>query len=358
MSQVNHHQFKTLRLRGHNNEDRALAVDLLKQGSLVALPTETVYGLAGNGLCAQTIRNIFTAKNRPLHNPLILHVATVSQAIELFDLSTNPQALSRFHKLAQAFWPGPLTIIAKKARHLPHEATAHLETVAVRIPNNETCLAVLNHLPFPLVMPSANLSTRPSPTEANHVLHTLDGKISAVVDDGPCVFGIESTVIKIDGPTPIILRPGILNKQQIRQCLNEDLGDFCASSTEIISPGQTKLHYSPAISSVQLCIKDDAMKHWSSTSRLLARRSDFAELAKKMGTRSSSFTDFLLSDEPAAYAHELYRALYESEHQSSCSLVIILPPNTDDFYAINDRLSRMARASVEMIEGAGLQNRQ
>ena len=202
MNNLEYHSVKTILLKSHENADVDHAAALLLQEKMVALPTETVYGLAANGLSKTAIQKIFKAKDRPLLNPLILHAHNTEQAASLLDFSrVDPQVLERFHKLAHTFWPGPLTIIAPKADHIPSLATAGLNTAAVRVPNNECTRAILQKLPFPLVMPSANLSTRPSPTCAEHVLATLDGRIDAIVDDGPCTIGIESTVVKLMNST-------------------------------------------------------------------------------------------------------------------------------------------------------------
>jgi len=158
---------KTMRLDANNLLHVELAARLLQDGQLVALPTETVYGLAAHGLNAEAIARVYAAKMRPLKNPLILHVNTVEKAHALFDFSLNAPASRRFALLAAAFWPGPLTIIGKKASHVPYEATGNLATAAVRIPHNLATSSVLEKLSFPLVMPSANLSSRPSPTCAS-----------------------------------------------------------------------------------------------------------------------------------------------------------------------------------------------
>jgi L-threonylcarbamoyladenylate synthase len=187
----------TFKLNAKSDIDVKLALSILRSGGIVALPTETVYGLAANALLPINIKKIFDAKKRPYNNPLILHTHDLATAQLLF-ADLEPKTKHRLNILAQAFWPGPLTIIAPKAPHIPLEATGGLDSVAVRVPQSEVTLGMLRQLSFPLVMPSANLSTRPSPTTADHVLKTLCGRIDAVLDDGPCAVGIESTVVRID----------------------------------------------------------------------------------------------------------------------------------------------------------------
>lgn len=321
------------------------AAFLLKNRKIVAMPTETVYGLAAHGYATDAIERVFVAKNRPHNNPLILHVSCAERARELFDFSECIFE-HRFRALAHAFWPGPLTIVAKKASHVPLRATGNLPRVAVRVPRNDKTRAVMEQLDFPLVMPSANLSTRPSPTTANHVLKTLDGRIDAVLDDGTCSVGIESTVVLIDDATVRILRPGMITPSQLEACLSEPVAQHVQNQSNAPeSPGQAYLHYSPKVSSVTCASIHDQVP-WNDAVTILARAHDFDIITKRQGLRGDSALSIVLSDDAEQYAHELYAALYRCEQFPEKPLVIILPDATDEvWHAIVDRIGRSMTSS-------------
>ena len=171
-----------------------LGAEIIRNGGLVAFPTETVYGLGANGLDGEAVNRIFLAKGRPNDNPLILHVSRKEQAGNLW-LEVPPEA----EKLMDTFWPGPLTLIFRRAKCVPDEVTAGLDTVAVRMPHNPTALALIEKAGVPVAAPSANLSGKPSPTRAEHVLRDMEGKIPLILDGGPCRFGVESTVLSLVG---------------------------------------------------------------------------------------------------------------------------------------------------------------
>lgn len=341
---LGYHQSKTIELKASKKEDLLLALDLLKQGRLVALPTETVYGLAANGLSSSAIQKVFAAKNRPANNPLILHTDSILKAHKLLDFSqVSPLIEERFFKLAKSFWPGPLTIIAPKDSSIPKEATAGLKQAAVRIPNNSRTLKILSGLDFPLVMPSANLSTRPSPTCASHVLKTLAGRIDAVVDDGPCPVGIESTVVRIDKDIVEILRPGMFDKNQLEMCLEEKILSMQKIDDVAPScPGQSQLHYSPDVFEVKLCSDESIDERWSCDDVIIARTRDFLAKERFLGPRPVNAITLLLNDDPARYGQQLYDALYRSENSPDKRLSILVPKDTSGFTAILDRIGRAA----------------
>ena len=194
----------------HNNEnDINTAGKILSGGGLVAIPTETVYGLATDALNGAAVADIFAAKGRPMDNPLIVHIAAFED-INRFSLVLEiPDAA---YTLAKAFWPGPLTIIMKKGKAIPDEVSAGLDTVAIRFPSHPLAQAVIRAADTPLAAPSANLSGSPSPTTAEHVMNDMDGKIDAVLDGGECAVGLESTVITLAADVPRVLRPGMKYK--------------------------------------------------------------------------------------------------------------------------------------------------
>ena len=217
---------------------------LLREGELVAFPTETVYGLGADGLNENAVQRIFEAKGRPCDNPLILHIINKSDARKLWD--TVPE---KARLLMDAFWPGPLTLVYTKAAIVPDAVTAGLDTVAVRMPENKTARALIKAAGVPVAAPSANRSGRPSPTTAAHVLEDMDGKIPLIIDGGACAFGLESTVLAV-GTTPMLLRPGMVTQSMIEAVvgpikLHKSLLAPLANSEDAASPGMKYKHYAP-----------------------------------------------------------------------------------------------------------------
>ncbi|MDX2001479.1 MAG: L-threonylcarbamoyladenylate synthase [Chitinophagales bacterium] len=217
--------------------DLMLAKQCLEMGNLVAIPTETVYGLAANGLDADAVLRIFEAKKRPSFNPLILHVASIEKA-KLLVSDFPPLA----EILAQAFWPGPLTLVLPKAPQVPDTVTAGQDTVAIRMPSHPLTLALLNMLDFPLAAPSANPSGYISPTTAGHVAEQLGEQLCYILDGGACNVGLESTILKIEHDKAILLRAGGLEVERI-EALTGEVAVF--QSSEILAPGMLQSHYAP-----------------------------------------------------------------------------------------------------------------
>lgn len=236
---------KTLYL-SDKQEDILKCAEILKNDGLVAIPTETVYGLAGNALKGSCVKKIFAAKGRPSDNPLIVHISDISQWEPL--VKAVPE---KAKALAEKYWPGPLTIILPKSEIIPDEICGGLDTVAVRMPSNETARAIIDACSFPLAAPSANTSGKPSPTTAQHVMADLDGKIDAIVDGGSSSVGIESTVISLASDVPRLLRPGGITPEMLREVLGEIIIDDAvynklADGAKASSPGMKYKHYSPA----------------------------------------------------------------------------------------------------------------
>ena len=216
----------------------------IRAGGLVAFPTETVYGLGANGLDGEAVAKIFEAKGRPQDNPLILHVAKKSDVKQLWR-----HVPDEARRLMDAFWPGPLTLIFIKSEIVPDEVTAGLNTVAVRMPEHKTALALIRAADVPIAAPSANLSGRPSPTTAEHVLADMDGRIDMVIDGGPCRVGVESTVLTLVG-RPTILRPGGITREMLEQVIGPvDISPAVLAplkeGEEAASPGMKYRHYAP-----------------------------------------------------------------------------------------------------------------
>ena len=232
---------KTLLL---NKNEIDIAADIIKNGGIVAMPTETVYGLAADALNGEAVAKIFKAKGRPMDNPLIVHISDIKQIDML--VSEFPD---KAKKLAEKFWPGPLTIVLPKSDIIPDEVSAGLSTVAIRFPSHPVAHELIAKS-SPIAAPSANLSGSPSPTTVRHVLADMDGRIDAIVDGGDCEVGVESTVITLAEDVPTLLRPGGVTLEQLRAEIGEvkvhpavlkSLGKGMKAS----SPGMKYKHYSP-----------------------------------------------------------------------------------------------------------------
>jgi L-threonylcarbamoyladenylate synthase len=213
---------------------------LLRDGRLVAFPTETVYGLGAHALDRAAVRRLFEVKGRPAIDPVIVHVASREAATPLV-VAMPPLA----DRLARRFWPGPLTLVLRRAPHVPDEVTAGLDTVGIRVPAHPVARALLVAAAVPVATPSANLFSRPSPTRAEHVLQDLDGRIDLVIDGGPATVGVESTVLDLSGTVPTVLRPGAVTLAMLRDLdpSVEDAGHHAGSTLR--SPGLLETHYAP-----------------------------------------------------------------------------------------------------------------
>lgn len=222
---------------------------VIREGGLVAFPTETVYGLGGNALDKKAAAKIYKAKGRPSDNPLIVHISYMDQA-EMLTTEISDKA----RKLMDEFWPGPLTIVLNKSKEVPKETTGGLDTIALRMPNHPVALMLIDAAGVPIAAPSANISGRPSTTSARHVVDDLTGKINMILDGGPADLGIESTIIDMTGDVPVILRPGFVTKEMIEEAIGpvkEDKTVNAKSPEEIEgenkpkAPGMKYRHYAP-----------------------------------------------------------------------------------------------------------------
>ena len=238
----------TLILSASDPQAPVLAADIIRRGGIVAIPTETVYGLGANAMDEAAVAKIFAAKGRPQDNPLIIHIA-------------EPAELTRYchdipdsaWQLAEAFWPGPLTMVLPVNDCIPRRTTANLDTVAVRCPQTAVTRELIRQAGVPIAAPSANLSGKPSTTTAQHVLHDYgtDGKLDAVIDGGACSVGVESTIIDLSGARPRLLRPGGITPEQLRAALGEIdidravLGQI-ANDAVVRAPGMKYKHYAPS----------------------------------------------------------------------------------------------------------------
>jgi L-threonylcarbamoyladenylate synthase len=221
------------------------AGSIVKQGGLVAFPTETVYGLGADALCGASSKKIYEAKGRPSDNPLIIHIAELEDIYRIVKI-VPPEALA----LAKRYWPGPLTMIFDKASIVPKETTGGLDTVAVRFPSHPVAKAFIKAAGGFVAAPSANLSGRPSPTTGKHVAEDMDGRIDMIIDSGPCDIGLESTIIDMTSDVPMMLRPGYVNEEMLRDVLGDiekDPAVFGNTDENILpkAPGMKYRHYAP-----------------------------------------------------------------------------------------------------------------
>ena len=236
---------KTRVLSAEDMNTAAIAANLIMQGQLVAIPTETVYGLGANGLDEAAVANIFTVKGRPQDNPLILHISGPEQ-IELYAHGV-PQAA---YTLAEKFWPGPLTMILPAKHIVPKRTTGGLDTVGLRCPDCDITRKIIRLSGVPIAAPSANISGKPSTTTADHVLHDHDGKIPLIVDGGPCRVGVESTIVDLTGKRPRLLRPGGIGPEELLEALGDLVVDKAVTAQidqdEVVrAPGMKYRHYAP-----------------------------------------------------------------------------------------------------------------
>ncbi|MBQ3567327.1 MAG: threonylcarbamoyl-AMP synthase [Anaerotignum sp.] len=221
------------------------AAKILREGGLVAFPTETVYGLGGNGLDNSACEKIYIAKGRPSDNPLILHISEFEE-LQPIVREISPAAKA----LMDAFWPGPLTMVFPKSDIVPEKATGGLDTVAVRFPNHPVARAIIRASGLPIAAPSANSSGKPSPTRASHVEFDLNGKIDMIVDGGAAEWGLESTIVDVSGEVPMILRPGAVTKEMMEEVVGKVEIDPAilekpAADLKPKAPGMKYTHYSP-----------------------------------------------------------------------------------------------------------------
>lgn len=302
---------------------RAAAV--IRAGHLVAFPTETVYGLGANGLNANAVAGIFEAKGRPSTNPVILHVAEASEVLNVAaDWSATAQ------KLAARFWPGPLTLVVPKRDTVPDIVTAGGPTVAVRCPNHPVARALIRACGVPLAAPSANRSTELSPTRAEHVLKGLNGRIALLLDGGACSGGLESTVVDVTGEVPRVLRPGLITVPMLEAvCGTVEVG--AKGEGVARAPGQMAKHYSPR---TPLVLAEDAdTEH---------RRLKDAGLRVISLGYDLIYNYRFISDDPDEYAADLYALLHELDNGQYDRIVVEMPPDTSEWAAVRDRLTRAA----------------
>jgi L-threonylcarbamoyladenylate synthase len=327
-------------LNARNSTDIVKAVSFLKADNIVALPTETVYGLAARAFSSQAVAKIFAAKNRPQENPLIWHVHNNASARNLFSWKALSHLSKQRFELLASLWPGPLTLVAQASDHIA--SLCNLNTVAVRVPCSAITLQILELLDEPLVMPSANISSRPSATCAQHVLKTLNGRIDAIVDAGSCEIGIESSVVRFDQEHLTLLRPGSISVEKLEELVHEKVIIPNPSEHTLLSPGRAFKHYAPRVAQIFLVEAEHIKEYWHERSTILARTKDFDTALAQWGKRPKDALNLVLPNEASLFAHNLYNALYSAEEAFEQKLVIVKPPQRPSWSAVHDRLNRAA----------------
>lgn len=311
------------------------AVELLRAGEVVALPTETVYGLAANALDARAVARIYEVKGRPAHNPIIVHVASAEMAKRC--VKDWPVMAE---KLAKAFWPGPLTMVLPRAKEMPDVVTAGGETVGVRWPSHPFIQEVIRACDFPLAAPSANLSNQVSPTNAEHVAKQLAGRIALIVDGGQAQVGIESTVVDLTESPPRLLRPGMIHEQALMAVTRDVTVGFGDSEEVLKSPGQLAKHYAPKARLVVLKWQNEAELN----AQVAALKKKYPEPHVIAHTQIPSQTGFgsvsVIPHDAEAYARALYAELHRCDELGAGLIVVEAPPETSEWRGIADRLKR------------------
>jgi len=307
------------------------AVKLLDNDELVVIPTETVYGLAANAYSEKAIEKIFRTKNRPSNNPLIVHLVS---AEELHTVSKNIP--TNAYKLADYFWPGPLTMILEKADHLSPKITAGKETVAVRVPNHQTTLSLLKALDYPLVAPSANRSNHISPTTAEHVKISLGSNTPFILDGGPCARGIESTIVGFDNNAVKIYRLGAIEPEEIEKALGCKVQLANHTSEETIAPGMFTKHYSPGTPFVSAYeIESEIRKNVGKKMGVICFSSPPSLIPEGCVLRKLT-SDGDIKDAAA----NLYQVMHELDLMSLDLIIAELVPYIGVGASVNDRLLR------------------
>ena len=346
---------ETLYLSAAAPETAETAANIIKNGGLVAIPTETVYGLGANGLNDAAVAKIFIAKGRPQDNPLILHISDPADMEKL--CHHIPESAFR---LAERFWPGPLTLVLPAKDCVPKCTTGGLSTVAVRCPDNAITRAIIRLSGAPVAAPSANISGKPSTTTAEHVLHDHDGRIDAIVDDGPCRVGVESTIVDLTEERPRLLRPGGITPEQLMEVLGDLVVDKAVTAqishdAVVKAPGMKYRHYAP-----------DCQVIIVSGSREAASRYIHREFAP--GDRVLCFEEELTlygDCAPLAYGREsdaatlsagLFAALRVLDESGASRVFARCPEGGGVAYAVQNRLKKAAGFHIVSAEEAIIDN--
>ena len=345
----------TIDQAGSERKLRTVAAALV-QGALVGMPTETVYGLAGNALLPDTVRRIFAVKGRPQDNPLIIHLYDQSQLDQVSEL-VPPE----FYLLYREFCPGPLTMVMTRSQALPSEVSAGLDTVAIRFPAQRTARNLLRLAGVPVVAPSGNLSGSPSPTQAQHMLDDLDGKIEYILDDGPCALGVESTVLDLTASPPQILRPGVITAELILErtglTVREAPSAVLTKASRAVPPAESQTEDSSQSGSVIFTPRSPGQKyrHYAPQAPIfIARGKDRRELITSLLSRIELEADRRLGFFGAEDTFDaLQKSLSEMNGLQSADFVTYLYPGSEQVetatHELFAALRKLVAAGVELI---------
>jgi L-threonylcarbamoyladenylate synthase len=302
------------------------AAQVIREGGLVAFPTETVYGLGANALDSKAVARIFEAKGRPQTSPLIVHVSSVEMA-----RTVAREWPASAEALAAAFWPGPLTLVLPKQAQIPENVTAGLDTVGVRMPKHPVALDLIREAGTPVAAPSANRFTELSPTTAEHVLKALGDRVDLILDGGPCQVGIESTVLSLAGGRPALLRPGMISRDQIEEVIGGEIEEGAARvSGAHPSPGMHARHYSPS-TPLLLIPEGDALT--------AGGRGAILWLTHEPPVSRMIHAEQMPAD-PESYAAILYDTLHRLDERGFDWIAVERPPSWPEWAAVIDRLTR------------------
>lgn len=321
---------KTKLLSAANEADIQQAASMIQKGLVVAVPTETVYGLAADARNVDAVKTIFTIKNRPPNHPLIVHIASFEKLSE-WAQDIPPIAAV----IASHFWPGPITLLLKKKESVNDVVTGGLQTIAIRVPQNKALLKIINLLDTGLAAPSANPYKRISPTTPDHVLSGLSGKIDAVLDDGPCKIGVESTILDLTKNKIAILRHGPITKKMVEDLINQSI-DAPSVHLENV-PGNMKSHYQPYTKTSLMTIEDIETK--LSLPNNQEKRFGVIHYSDFQSNHKNS-TAIQLSKNKLEYSRLIYNALHELDTNNVNQILVETPPNKDEWSDIADRLSK------------------
>lgn len=314
---------------GVAQEQIARAAALLREGKLVAFPTETVYGLGANALDPDAVARIFQVKGRPNTSPIIVHVSNAEMLREV--AAAWPE---RARLLAEHFWPGPLTLVVPKTAAVPEIVTAGLTTVGIRMPAHPIALALIDRAQVPIAAPSANRFTHLSPTAAEHVRHSLGNRVDFVLDGGPCQVGIESTVLSLVEDLPVLLRPGGVSRQQIEKLIGLTAIASQVSAGAHASPGMHPRHYSPRTWLV--LVHDGQVPAAGEGAYLQVHRPAAGRVVEAV----------TMPDDPSQYGSRLYSVLHELDARGYDWIAVETPGPGAEWEAVLDRLRRAANAGA------------
>ncbi len=329
------------RLLKDTEEDIRIAAKIIEQGGLVAFPTETVYGLGANAMDADAVRKIYEAKGRPADNPTIVHIAEREELGQVTFLVTEDMKT-----LMDRFWPGPMTMIVPRGEYIPYVTTGNLETVGVRMPENEVARELIRRSGCPIAAPSANLSGKPSPTTAQHVIDDLDGRIDAVIQSGPCRIGIESTVIDMTGKIPMILRPGYITKKDFEDALGQEIlldptlnrKPREGEAFHPKAPGMKYRHYAPRAE--MIIFKGD---------RIRVEAAIDQERAEREALGQKVFVIDFDEDRETVAAHEIFAMLRQADREGADVILAAALPQRGVGFSVMNRMLKSAGFNVREV---------